>query len=99
MIDLIPLAEIGTVLDEYSRVLRPGGRLVLINMSKKDPTKPFWYEWIYQMVPGWFATFILGGCRPVVLEGHVRALGYTDVVREYYAFPMFCEIITGIKSA
>ena len=97
MIDLIPLKEIDGVLAEYTRVLRPGGRLILVNMSKKNPEKSFWYEWIYQSVPAWFATFILGGCRPVVLESHVRTLGYQEVIREYYSFPMFCEIISGKK--
>ncbi len=34
MMDLMPQSEIPTVLAEFKRVLKPGGQLVLVNMSK-----------------------------------------------------------------
>ncbi len=99
MIDLIPSREIDTVLGEFSRVLRPGGRIVLVHMSKRHPDKSSWYEWAYTSLPRWFVTFLLGGCRPVALERHVRSLGYGAVRREYYSLPLFCEIIFAVKQA
>jgi len=35
MFDLLPLKDIPVVLGEFHRVLKPGGRLVLVNMSKE----------------------------------------------------------------
>jgi demethylmenaquinone methyltransferase/2-methoxy-6-polyprenyl-1,4-benzoquinol methylase len=97
MLDLVPLRELGTVLREFDRVLGPGGRLILVNMSKRDPSEPSWYERFYQSTPAWFATFLLGGCRPVVMEHMVREMGYVGIRREFHAFPMFSEIIIGEK--
>lgn len=91
MLDLIPLADFSVVLKEFYRVLKKGGRLVLINLSKKD-SSPVFYEKIYNLSP-----YLLGGCRPVLMESYVKQAGFINVTREIPKTIMTSEIITGIK--
>lgn len=80
MLDLIPLADMPVVLKEFHRVLKKGGRLVLLNFSKKD-TSPVFAETLYRLMPSmWF------GCRPVLMESFVKETGFKDVTREVPRF-------------
>lgn len=97
MLDLIPLEEMGAVLVEFHRVLKPGGRLVLVNMSKPHPGRITWYERLYQMLPERWVPRTIGVCRPVVMEGHVREAGFRQVEREYVPNIMPSEIVTARK--
>ena len=47
MLDLIDLSEIPEILSEFKRVLKSGGRLILVNMSKNTDTKTL-YEALYE---------------------------------------------------
>jgi demethylmenaquinone methyltransferase/2-methoxy-6-polyprenyl-1,4-benzoquinol methylase len=76
MFDLIPLDGFLPVLKEMSRVLKPGGKLVLVNMSKPDERKTF-YEKVYER--GW----AVGPCRPVLMSPFLEQAGFTDVQRLY----------------
>ena len=58
MFDLVPLDGFVPILREFERVLKPHGRLVLVNMSKRDDRKTF-FERIYDR--GWAVM----PCRPV----------------------------------
>jgi ubiquinone/menaquinone biosynthesis C-methylase UbiE len=77
LFDLLPEAEFDVVLREFRRVLRPGGRLVLVNMTRG----PRWYhgvwERIYRINPAW-----LGGCRGVELAPAIAACGFVGIRRE-----------------
>ena len=91
MFDLLPERDFPTVLEEFKRVLRPGGRLALVNMTPGQR----WYNdvWnrLYRMNPA-----LLGGCRPVSLLPLVRQCGFQSATREYvsqFAFPS--EVIFG----
>lgn len=75
MFDLIPEDQFLTILAEFRRVLKPGGLLVLVNMSKSDTHRTL-FEWAYNR--GW-----AGACRPVLMNNFVNAAGFTDVQREY----------------
>ncbi len=75
--DLLPETDFSAVLAEFRRVLRPGGRLVLANM-----TAPWrWYQkvwpWAYTRNP--HAT---GGCRSVSLAAPLQAAGFTLAAQE-----------------
>lgn len=80
VLDLIDTPEIPLVLLEFKRVLRSGGRLVLVNMSKGGS----WYismklyEWVYKVSPSCF-----GGCRPVLIKPYLEELGFRNVKREF----------------
>lgn len=93
MLDLIPTGDFPVVLKEFHRVLRKGGRLVLLNLSKKDE-RPVFYEKIYRRIP-----YLLGGCRPVLMASFVREAGFRDVKREVPSFfsSLSSEIVTAVK--
>lgn len=97
MLDLIPLAEMPPVLAEFRRVLAPGGRLVLVNLSKRDAGERQWLEWLYQRLPRRWVPFVFGGCRPVLMERLVRAAGFAEVEREFVRHWLHTEIVTARK--
>ncbi len=76
MFDLIPLEGFEPILREFQRVLKPGGKLVLVNMSKPDSRKTF-YERIYER--GWAVM----PCRPVLMSSYLEALGFINLKRHY----------------
>ena len=76
MFDLIPLDGFLPILQEMARVLKPGGQLVLVNMSKPDERKTF-YESVYEK--GW----ALMPCRPVLMSPYLQKAGFTDIQRHY----------------
>ncbi len=94
MFDLLPLKDMPLVLGEFHRALKPSGRLVLVNMSKEHPEKRTWWEGLYQSLPRSWAAYLLGGCRPVLLEPLVRAAGFCQVKREFVAGILASEIVT-----
>ncbi|MCK6579433.1 MAG: class I SAM-dependent methyltransferase [Anaerolineae bacterium] len=76
MFDLIPFEGFLPILTEFRRVLKPGGRLVLVNMSKPDSRKTF-FERLYER--GWAVM----PCRPVLMSSYLEPLGFTGVQRLY----------------
>lgn len=93
MFDLLPERDFSVVLAEFSRVLRPRGRLVMVNMTVGQR----WYNavWtrIYNLNPA-----LLGGCRGVSLLSHLESTGFREPKREYlsqFTFPS--EVITGLN--
>jgi demethylmenaquinone methyltransferase/2-methoxy-6-polyprenyl-1,4-benzoquinol methylase len=94
MLDLIPLKDLPVVLAEFRRVLKAGGRLVLVNMSKESEGVRTWYERLYQGLPPRLVSYLMGGCRPVLTEGLVREAGFCEVKRDYIRQLMTSEIVT-----
>jgi ubiquinone/menaquinone biosynthesis C-methylase UbiE len=76
MFDLIPLEGFLPILKEMARVLKPGGKLVLVNMSKPDAKKTF-YETVYEK------RWAVMPCRPVLMSPYLERAGFTDVQRLY----------------
>ena len=76
MFDLIPIDGFLLILKEFARVIKPGGKLVLVNMSKPNPRKTF-YETIYEK--GWAVM----PCRPVMMSPLLESAGFKDITRLY----------------
>jgi len=81
VLDLISAGDLPTLLAEFRRVLRPGGRLVLVSLTEgvNLPSR--------LLVGLWKAAYAVspvacGGCRPVQLAGLVEAAGFCRVERE-----------------
>lgn len=91
MLDLIPIADFPIVLKEFQRVLKKDGRLVLVNLSKKD-SDPVFLEKLYKMSP-----YFWGGCRPVLMESFAKQAGFRNVKREIPKTIFPSEIVTAIK--
>lgn len=71
-LELFDTPEIPKVLGEIKRVLRPGGRLGIVSMSKEDGDSILLrlYEWFHKKWP------IYVDCRPIYLERSVIDAGY-----------------------
>lgn len=102
LLDLIPEEEMVPLLAEFRRVLRLGGRLVLVNFSKNGGPNAgerlTWWERAYQVTPTALVPYLFGGCRPVEAEPFVRAAGFVNVEREFVPGGLDSEIITARKN-
>ncbi len=93
MFDLLPEEHFGQVLAEFNRVLKPGGRLVLVNMAKGERWYSQIWDAIYRVQPA-----AMGGCRGVALLPYVQAAGFGQTQRYYLSQMTFpSEIIYGVK--
>ena len=93
MFDLLPEEDFSVVLVEFKRVLRPGGRLVLVNMTKPEHWYNSVWENIYRVNPAW-----MGGCRGVFLQPHLESVGFVEVRREFISQLTFpSEVVYGFK--
>jgi len=97
MFDLLPLKDMPVILSQFRRVLKAGGRLVLVNMSKEQPENRTWWGRLYQRLPRSWAAYLLGGCRPVLLESLVQDAGFCEVRREFIRGLLPSEIVTAGK--
>lgn len=77
MFDLLPEEDFPVVLGEMHRVLRPGGRLLLINMAASERKRTALWTAIYKLNPA-----MMGGCRGVLLEEPIRRAGLELAHRE-----------------
>lgn len=79
MFDLIDTSEMPNIISEFKRVLKPGGKLVLVNMSKNKKGKTL-YEFLYEKGLLGFAS---GSCRPVFLKPFLEKVGFEKIERIY----------------
>jgi hypothetical protein len=76
-------------------VLRPGGRLVVVHMSKRG-TGPHWFERFYTLLSGARDPLVIS--RPVLVAPALEHLGFESVRRRYCrAFPIGAEIVSGVR--
>ncbi len=71
MFDLLPEDAFAPVLREFRRVLRPSGRMVLVNMALSDALSSRIWESLYRI-----DARLLGGCRGVSLARTVVDAGF-----------------------
>jgi demethylmenaquinone methyltransferase/2-methoxy-6-polyprenyl-1,4-benzoquinol methylase len=81
MLDLIPTGDLPVVIREFRRVLKPGGRIVLANLTEGEGDDAAFSE-------SWKAAYSqdparLGGCRPVLAGSFLEAGGFASVRRVY----------------
>jgi ubiquinone/menaquinone biosynthesis C-methylase UbiE len=84
LFDLLSDADMDRVLAEFKRVLKPGGRLVLVNMTKSETFAGEFYELLYRKSPR-----LMGGCRGVRLTDKLKKHGFTVETREYVQQMLF----------
>jgi demethylmenaquinone methyltransferase / 2-methoxy-6-polyprenyl-1,4-benzoquinol methylase len=97
MLDLIPAADMPKILGEFYRVLKPGGQMILLNMSKRDLSTKSSREKLYGFLPDKIALYLLGGCRPVLMEGMVQAAQFEKISRTYLDGKFPSEIVKANK--
>ena len=93
MFDLIPFNQMGAVINEFSRVLKSNGKLVLVNMTRAEHFGAGLYEKIYRVSPT-----LLGGCRCIQLSNLLADHSFIIEKREYIQQMLFpSEVILATK--
>lgn len=93
MFDLIAFEDMERVLAEFKRVLRKGGKLILVNMTEGERWGSQIYDRVYSLSPK-----LMGGCRGVKLSGKLQEYGFRVDVREYYQQLLFpSEVLRAYK--
>jgi len=93
MLDLLPRDDIPRALREFHRVLRPGGRLVLSNMTVGERRRHRLWDALYAR-----GINLTANCRGVLAAPVLEELGFTEIRREYMAqmgFPT--EVVTAVR--
>ncbi len=78
LFDILPVDDFFPILFEFKRVLKEGGRIVLVNMTKSNRRVNQIYEEIYKLKPP-----LLAGCRGVFVAPFLEALGFKEIRREF----------------
>jgi ubiquinone/menaquinone biosynthesis C-methylase UbiE len=94
MLDLLPKSDIPAALAEFRRLLRPGGRLVLSNMTIGESRRHRVWDALYAR-----GLNLTANCRGVLAAPVLDELGFTQVRREYmsqFGFPT--EVVSAIRS-
>ncbi len=94
LFDLLPAEDFVPLLRGFRRVLRPGGRLVMMNMTRGAR----WYNRLWEGLYRLHAA-LLGGCRGVLVEPFMRRAGFVRTRRAYvsqWTFPS--EVVYGERS-
>jgi ubiquinone/menaquinone biosynthesis C-methylase UbiE len=93
MFDLLPEQDFPTILEGFFRVLKPGGKLVMANMTKAECWCSSFAELIYRVKPS-----LMGGCRGVYLLPYLESTGFKGMQREYISQMTFpTEVLCGLK--
>ncbi|MGO9117955.1 MAG: class I SAM-dependent methyltransferase [Desulfomonilaceae bacterium] len=93
MFDLIPYEDMDKVLTEFKRVLRKGGKLILVNMTEGETLPSKLYDLIYRL-----SAKSMGGCRGVLLSDNLKQHGFMVETREYHQQMLFpSEVIVAHK--
>ncbi len=93
-LELFDTPELPHVLGQWQRVLRPGGRLVVVAVSKEGPpgyvVKAF--EWSHKHFPN------LVDCRPIYVRRAMEAAGFQIADSRIEQMWVPVEIVLGLKS-
>jgi ubiquinone/menaquinone biosynthesis C-methylase UbiE len=93
MLDLMDEHEWITVLREFHRVLKPEGRLILVNMTFGEKLGSGIYQRLYRLSPA-----LMGGCRGIQMSDLLQLNGFFVHLREYFQQLLFpSEVILASK--
>ena len=93
LFDILPVDHFFPILFEFKRVLKDGGRIILVNMTKGERRLNQIYEEIYKLKPP-----LLAGCRGVFVSPFLEALEFKKIRREFVSqlgFPS--EVVCALK--
>jgi ubiquinone/menaquinone biosynthesis C-methylase UbiE len=93
LLDILPVEDFTPILLQFKRVLKNGGRIVLVNMTKGERWLNKIYEEIYKLKPP-----LLAGCRGVMAQPFLEEIGFKEFQREFVSqlgFPS--EVVLGVK--
>jgi len=92
-LELFDTPEIPAVLSECRRVLRPGGRIVVVGMSKEGGRDPLIavFEWAHRHFPNFL------DCRPIFVQEALEAGGFSISKSLTKRMWIPVEIVLGIK--
>jgi len=93
LLDILPVEDFTPILLQFRRVLKDGGRIVLVNMTKGERWLNKIYEEIYKLKPP-----LLAGCRGVMAQPFLEEIGFIEFEREFVSqlgFPS--EVVLGVK--
>ena len=92
-LELFDTPEIPKVLSECKRVLRLGGRIVVVGMSKEGPKDPLVnvFEWTHRHFPKFL------DCRPICVRRAIQEAGFTirKALTKHMWIPV--EVVLGFK--
>lgn len=93
MFDLIPFEDMSKILEEFKRVLKKDGKLILVNMTEGERFGSKLYDLVYNISPK-----TMGGCRGVQLTDRLKNHDFKVEIREYYQQMLFpSEVILARK--
>lgn len=93
MLDLLSFEKIDSVLDEFKRVLKPNGKLILVNMTTGKSVVSQIYEKLYKLSPR-----LMGGCRGLKMKEKVLEKGFEIEYSEYVVQMLFpSEVLVAKK--
>ena len=93
MLDILPVEDFNPILVEFKRVLKDGGRIILVNTTNGESWINQIYEQIYKLKPP-----IIAGSRGVRAQPFLKEVGFTKIRREFisqFGFPS--EVVRGVK--
>jgi ubiquinone/menaquinone biosynthesis C-methylase UbiE len=92
-LELFDAPEIPNVLAECKRVLRTGGRITVVAMSKEDAHGAIFemYEWSHRHFPNFV------DCRPIFVRRALEAAGFSIRDAEKMMMWVPVEIVTAVK--
>jgi len=93
MFDIFPVTEFDRIVREFRRVLKPDGRLVLVNTTLPEKIRDRTLEWIFFVYPEAFSK-----CRGILAEPYLEKFRFRDIRREYVvnlSFPS--EVVLSYK--
>ena len=81
------------ILNEFKRVLKKGGKVVLVNMTAGEKFASGIYGFLYRLSPK-----LMGGCRGIRLSEKLKEHGFCVKLREYHQQCLFpSEVILAQK--